>query len=151
MKMGTLSGPRRLSLAFLSPSRRILSYQFSSKSDPIVQIAVETKKPNDIPLLLDQLRILNNNDSSIRVFQMVCFLSSFHSQKTGEHIISAVGELQLDVIINDLRKRLKDVELVVSPPSSTSERAATSSPLWKREKNDVSRPVSSQPTSSSQR
>lgn len=105
-----------MSLAFLSPSRRILSYQFSSKSDPIVQIAVETKKPNDIPLLLDQLRILNNNDSSIRVFQMVCFLSSFHSQKTGEHIISAVGELQLDVIINDLRKRLKDVELVVSPP-----------------------------------
>ncbi|KAK8796789.1 hypothetical protein WA538_000017 [Blastocystis sp. DL] len=96
MKMGTLSDHADC------PSLSSLRLA----SDPIVQIAVETKKPNDIPLLLDQLRILNNNDSSIRVFQM----------KTGEHIISAVGELQLDVIINDLRKRLKDVELVVSPP-----------------------------------
>lgn len=27
-----------------------------------------------------------------------------------------MGELQLEVIINDLRKRLQDVSLVVSPP-----------------------------------
>ena len=89
------------------------------QSDPIVQIAVETEKPNDIPLLLEQLRLLDSNDGSIRVSQMVLIILFTHSlirQKTGEHIISAVGELQLEVIINDLRKRLKEVSLVVSPP-----------------------------------
>ena len=35
---------------------------------------------------------------------------------TGEHIISAVGDLQLDVIIHDLKKRLAGVSLFVSPP-----------------------------------
>lgn len=36
-----------------------------------MQIAVETEKSTDMPLLLHQLEILNNNDNSIQVSSSV--------------------------------------------------------------------------------
>ena len=65
------------------------------QSDPIVQIAVETEKPNDIPLLLEQLRLLDSNDSSIRISQMVSkfntlILYCYSLSRKRENILSAL-------------------------------------------------------------
>lgn len=113
-KMGTVSD--EVTCPSLSSLRLAVSMddQDDEQSDPIVQIAVETEKPNDMPLLLEQLSILNKNDYSIRISQLVRVESNDDEQKTGESIVHAVGELQLDIIIKELHKRLPSVKLVVS-------------------------------------
>lgn len=113
-KMGTVSD--EVTCPSLSSLRLAVSMndQDDEQSDPIVQIAVETEKPNDMPLLLEQLSILNKNDNSIRISQLVRIESNDDEQKTGESIVHAVGELQLDIIIKELHKRLPSVKLVVS-------------------------------------
>lgn len=113
-KMGTVSD--EVTCPSLSSLRLAVSMddQDDEQSDPIVQIAVETEKPNDMPLLLEQLSILNKNDNSIRISQLVRVESNDDEQKTGESIVHAVGELQLDIIIKELHKRLPSVKLVVS-------------------------------------
>ena len=71
MKSGTLSDtpqcPSLSSLRFAVTD----SLSCHDYSDPIVQIAVETEKSTDMPLLLRQLEILNNNDNSIQVSSSV--------------------------------------------------------------------------------
>lgn len=78
MKSGTLSDspscPSLSSLRFAVVSH----CPNNIKSDPIVQIAIETEKSNDMPQLLHQLEILNNNDSSVQVSQSVPPTHSFH-------------------------------------------------------------------------
>lgn len=113
-KMGTVSD--EVTCPSLSSLRLavFMNDQYDKQSDPIVQIAVETEKPNDMPLLLEQLSILNKNDNSIRISQLVRVEYNDDEQKTGESIVHAVGELQLDIIIKELHKRLPSVGLVVS-------------------------------------
>lgn len=78
MKSGTVSDspccPSLSSLRFAVVSH----CPNNRKSDPIVQIAIETEKSNDMPLLLRQLEILNNNDSSVQVAQSVPLSLSSH-------------------------------------------------------------------------
>ena len=78
MKSGTLSdSPNCPSLSSLRFA--VVSHCPNNiKSDPIVQIAIETEKSNDMPQLLHQLEILNNNDSSVQVSQSVPPTHSFH-------------------------------------------------------------------------
>ena len=44
-----------------------------------MQIAVETEKSTDMPLLLRQLEILNNNDNSIQVSTSVSSSTPTHA------------------------------------------------------------------------
>lgn len=78
MKSGTLSDtPNCPSLSSLRFA--VCEYEsFHAQSDPIVQIAVETEKSSDMPLLLRQLEILNNNDNSIRVTSSVASFDTPH-------------------------------------------------------------------------
>ncbi len=74
--------------------------------DPVITKAIEAKKPSDLPKLIDVLIQVNKEDPSIKVEI---------NQETGEHLISGMGELHLEVIENRIIKE-KHVEVKTSPP-----------------------------------
>lgn len=74
---------------------------------PVVRVAVEPKNPQDLPKLVEALRLLVKTDPCIQI----------STSSAGEHIVAGAGELHVEVVINDLREMLGDgVPLVVSDP-----------------------------------
>ncbi len=75
-------------------------------SDPVVTMAIEAKSTQDLPKLVDVLRSVAKADPSIQVEI---------NQETGEHLISGMGELHLEItmyrIVNDYK-----VPVTTSPP-----------------------------------
>jgi elongation factor 2 len=72
---------------------------------PVVRAAVRAKNAADIPKLVEGIRKLAKSDPIIQCI----------SSDTGEHIIAGVGELHLEISINDLREFSK-TEIIVSDP-----------------------------------
>jgi elongation factor 2 len=75
-------------------------------SEPVVTLAIEPKNPNDIPVLLEALEKLANEDPNLRVIV---------DSQTGEYLLSGMGELHLEVAINLLRSSC-GLEVTFSSP-----------------------------------
>jgi elongation factor 2 len=69
----------------MQPFEKMVHY-----SDPVVTVAVEAKATSDLPKLIEALRLLAKADPSIQVEI---------NQETGEHLISGMGELHLEITI----------------------------------------------------
>ncbi|RME78774.1 elongation factor EF-2 [Candidatus Woesearchaeota archaeon] len=97
----------------LKPSEpfRELSHIF----DPVVTKAIEAKNPADLPKLIDVLRIVAKEDPSVHIEI---------NEETGEHLISGMGELHLEVIEDRIRSE-KGVEVKTSPPIVVYREVAT--------------------------
>ena len=74
--------------------------------EPVVTKAIEAKKPADLPKLVEVLRQVNKEDPTV-VVQI--------NEETGEHLMSGMGELHLEVIENRIKTE-KGVEVQTSPP-----------------------------------
>ena len=74
--------------------------------DPVVTKAIEAKNPIDLPKLVEVLRQVNKEDPTITIEI---------NEETGEHLISGMGELHLEVIENRIRSE-KGVQVTTSPP-----------------------------------
>ncbi|PIN85924.1 elongation factor EF-2 [Candidatus Woesearchaeota archaeon CG10_big_fil_rev_8_21_14_0_10_44_13] len=74
--------------------------------EPVVTKSIEAKRPSDLPKLIEVLRMVQKEDPGIRVKI---------NEETGEHLISGMGELHLEVIENRIRTN-KGVEVTTSPP-----------------------------------
>ncbi|MEE9174474.1 MAG: elongation factor EF-2, partial [Thermoplasmata archaeon] len=85
----------------MKPFERIVHY-----SEPVVTVAIEAKHTRDLPKLVEVLRIIGKADPSIQVDI---------DQETGEHLMSGMGELHLEVtqyrIVHE-----HGVEIDASPP-----------------------------------
>src|SRR5207247_2179936 len=75
-------------------------------SDPVVTIAVEAKSTSDLPKLVEALRLIAKADPSIEVEI---------NQETGEHLISGMGELHLEITIYRVQNDYK-IPVTTSPP-----------------------------------
>jgi len=64
-------------------------------SDPVLTVAVEPKKPTDLPRLIDAMQKLSIQDPN---------LVATINQETGEYLLSGMGELHLEIAIKDLRR-----------------------------------------------
>jgi elongation factor 2 len=75
-------------------------------SEPVVTVAIEPKRMADLPKLIEVMRKIAKEDASLRVEI---------NQETGEHLLSGMGELHLEItqyrIINDYK-----VEIEASKP-----------------------------------
>lgn len=91
-------------LSSVPSCRPFLPLQFQAA--PIVQVAVEPAHPNDMDALERGLQLLHRADP----------LVSVSLQESGEHVVSAAGEIHLETCIKDLKERFARIELVVSPP-----------------------------------
>ncbi len=74
--------------------------------EPVVTKAIEAKNPQDLPKLIDLLRILGAEDPTLKI-QI--------NPETGETLVSGLGELHLDAKV-ERKIREKGIEIVVSPP-----------------------------------
>ncbi len=61
---------------------------FKSSAEPVMTISVEPKQTKDLPKLIEVIRQISKEDPNI--------ISSLN-QETGEHLLSGMGELHLDV------------------------------------------------------
>jgi elongation factor 2 len=75
-------------------------------SEPVVTVAIEPKHMGDLPKLIETMRKVGKEDASLKVEI---------NQETGEHLLSGMGELHLEItqyrIINDYK-----VEITSSKP-----------------------------------
>ena len=74
--------------------------------DPVVTKAVEATKPADLPKLVEVLRQVSKEDPTITINI---------DEETGEHLMSGMGELHLEVIENRITTE-KGVAVKSSPP-----------------------------------
>ncbi len=80
--------------------------EISHLFEPVITKAIEAKKPSDLPKLIDVLIQVSKEDPSIRIEI---------NNETGEHLISGMGELHLEIIENRIIKE-KNVEVTTTPP-----------------------------------
>ncbi len=74
--------------------------------EPVVTKAIEAKRPSDLPRLVEVLRQVSKEDPTL-VVEI--------NEETGEHLISGMGELHLEVIENRILTD-KGVEVKTSQP-----------------------------------
>ena len=72
--------------------------QITHYSKPVVTKAVEAKDSRDTAKLIEALRVLSKQDPTIKVEI---------NQETGEHLISGMGELHLEIIETKLRDEFR--------------------------------------------
>lgn len=75
-------------------------------SEPVVTVAVEAKSTKDLPRLIEVIRRLAKEDPMVRVEI---------NEETGEHLVSGMGELHLDIITHRIEQDEK-VPIIASPP-----------------------------------
>ena len=96
-----IAGSTVSSLSDMEPFEKIVHY-----SEPVVTVAIEAKHMKDLPKLVEVLRTIAKADPSIQVEI---------NQETGEHLLSGMGELHLEItqyrIVNEQK-----VEIKASPP-----------------------------------
>jgi elongation factor 2 len=74
-------------------------------SEPVVTVAVEAKNTKDLPKLIEVLRQVSKEDPTIRVDI---------NEETGQHLISGMGELHLEIITYRINE--KGVAIETSEP-----------------------------------
>jgi len=74
--------------------------------EPVITKAIEAKMAADLPKLIEVLKQVEKEDPTIEVEI---------DEETGQHLISGMGELHLEVIENRIKTE-KHVEVSTSPP-----------------------------------
>ena len=74
--------------------------------EPVVTKAIEPRNPQDLPKLIDMLKILGAEDPTLKI-QI--------NPDTGETLVSGLGELHLDAKV-ERKIREKGLDIIVSPP-----------------------------------
>jgi elongation factor 2 len=85
-------------------------------SEPVVTVAVEPKNPLELPKLLAAVDQLAKEDPN---------LAASVNKDTGEHLLSGMGELHLEIAVKHLRDMLSGTELSASPPRVVYREKAT--------------------------
>ncbi|MFA5246499.1 MAG: GTP-binding protein, partial [Candidatus Micrarchaeia archaeon] len=80
--------------------------QIKHYSVPVVTKSIEAKDPRDLVKLIDALRKVTKEDPTIKVEI---------NQQTGEHLMSGMGELHLEIIEYKIKNE-RGVNIVTSPP-----------------------------------
>ena len=75
-------------------------------TEPVVTMAIEPKNPRDLPRLVEILRQMAKEDPTLHVTI---------DHETGEHLISGLGELHLEVKVEKIRRDRK-LDVITSPP-----------------------------------
>lgn len=79
---------------------------FKTNVEPVITVSIEAKQTKDLPKLIEVIRQLTKEDPNLR---------ASINQTTGEHLLSGMGELHLE--INQYRiEKTHGVGITVSPP-----------------------------------
>ena len=102
-----LVGLKNISIGDTASENSIIPFELIKHySQPVVTKAIEAKDSRDLMKLIEALRGLSKEDQTIRVEL---------NQETGEHLVSGMGELHLEVIETKLRNEHK-INITTSEP-----------------------------------
>ena len=76
-------------------------------SDPVLTIAVEPKRPTDLPKLIDAMQKMSIQDPN---------LVTTINQETGEYLMAGMGELHLEIAVKDLKSQY-GLDIIQSEPT----------------------------------
>jgi len=76
-------------------------------SDPVLTVAVEPKKPTDLPKLIDAMQKMSIQDPN---------LVTTINQETGEYLMAGMGELHLEIAVKDLKSQY-GLDIIQSEPT----------------------------------
>ncbi|MEM3609016.1 MAG: GTP-binding protein, partial [Candidatus Bathyarchaeia archaeon] len=76
-------------------------------SEPVVTVAIEPKRHEDLPRLLEAMNRLSIEDPN---------LTATINKETGEYLLSGIGELHLEIALKFLRDYSDGIEITVSKP-----------------------------------
>ncbi|MBD3205265.1 elongation factor EF-2 [Candidatus Bathyarchaeota archaeon] len=76
-------------------------------SDPVLTIAVEPKKPTDLPKLIDAMQKMSIQDPN---------LVTTIDQETGEYLMAGMGELHLEIAVKDIKSQY-NLDIIQSEPT----------------------------------
>lgn len=79
---------------------------FMSNAEPVMTVSIEAKNPKDLPKLIEVLHKLSKEDPNLR---------TTINQETGEHLLSGMGELHLEVNTYRITNNAK-IEIQTSAP-----------------------------------
>lgn len=96
-----IAGSTISSMPDMEPFEPMIHY-----TEPVVTLAIEAKHTADLPKLIDVLRNVSKADPSIQIDI---------NQETGEHLISGMGELHLEITLYRIRNDYK-VDVITSDP-----------------------------------
>ncbi|UCF45310.1 MAG: elongation factor EF-2 [Candidatus Bathyarchaeota archaeon] len=85
-------------------------------SEPVVTVAIEPKNPKDLPGLLAAMDKLAMEDPNLDISI---------NRETGEHLLSGMGELHLEVAVKLLTDYLNGMEIATSSPRVVYRETAT--------------------------
>ena len=95
----TIVGPELLGIATPFESIKYVS-------DPVLTVAVEPKRPTDLPKLIDAMQKMSIQDPN---------LVTTINQETGEYLLSGMGELHLEIAVKDL-KSMHHLDIIQTEP-----------------------------------
>ena len=105
--IGALVGLKDLYVGETLASQPITPFeQIKHYSEPVVTKSIEAKESKDLAKLIEVLRGISKEDPTLRVNL---------NQETGEHLISGMGELHLEIIEYKIKNE-KKIPIVTSPP-----------------------------------
>jgi len=76
-------------------------------SEPVMTVAVEPKNPKELSELLAGMKQIEIEDPTLAVSV---------NKDTGEHLLSGMGDLHLEIAVKHLKAMLSGMEVSVSPP-----------------------------------
>ncbi len=79
---------------------------FMTEVEPVITISIEAKNTKDLPKLIETIRQVTKEDPNVK---------ATINQETGEHLLSGMGELHLEIIQYRIEKH-HHVPIQVSPP-----------------------------------
>ncbi len=79
---------------------------FMGEIEPVISISVEAKHPKDLPKLIEVLKQITKEEPQIKTEL---------NQETGEHIVSAIGDFQLEIVEHRIKKD-RGLEIITSNP-----------------------------------
>ncbi|MHA1298136.1 MAG: GTP-binding protein [Candidatus Helarchaeota archaeon] len=95
-------------------------------SQPVLTVSIEPERPQELPKMLEILKIIKINDPDIQVSI---------NEDTGEYLISGIGQLHLEIIRNEIEEYGINV-LMSNPIVVYREGIENESPLIRLESND---------------
>jgi elongation factor 2 len=105
--IGAIIGLRDLYVGETISSEPIEPFeQIKHYSEPVVTKSIEAKNSKDLGKLIEVLRGISKEDPTLRVTL---------NQETGEHLISGMGELHLEIVEYKIREE-KKIAIETSPP-----------------------------------
>jgi elongation factor 2 len=105
--IGAIIGLRDLYVGETISSEPIEPFeQIKHYSEPVVTKSIEAKNSKDLGKLIEALRGISKEDPTLKVTL---------NQETGEHLISGMGELHLEIVEYKIREE-KKIPIETSPP-----------------------------------